>query len=78
MKSESEAIEFLKYINEQLKCMVKPNNFVRQDYMNSCLLANAGYEDFFVIEYPDKPEPNVGLYKYSTQKEALKCTQNLL
>jgi hypothetical protein len=68
MKTEAEAIEFTKYVEKQLRCMGKPENFVLQDYMNKVLLDNKGYEDYFIVIHKDIPLPNnVSLHKYSEE-----------
>lgn len=68
MKTDQEAIEFIKYVEQQLRCMVKPENFILQDYMNKVLLDNKGYEDYFIVIHEDMPRPNnVSLHKYSEE-----------
>lgn len=68
MKTDQEVIEFIKYVEQQLHCMVKPENFILQDYMNKVLLDNKGYEDYFIVIHEDMLHPNnVSLHKYSEE-----------
>ena len=66
MKTAEQVIEFVKYVEKQLRCIVKPENFILQDYLNKVLLDNIGYEGWFIVIHEDIPLPNnVSLHRYS-------------
>jgi hypothetical protein len=66
MKTKDEAIEFIKYVEKQSRYCGKYEGFDLQDWLNQVLLANEGYEDYFIVLHEDRPEDsNVGLYRYS-------------
>lgn len=70
MKTKDEAIEFIKYVEKQSRSCGKYKGFDLQDWLNEVLQANAGYEDYFIVIYPDKPiDSNVGLFRYSDYRQ---------
>ena len=70
MKTDAEVIEFIKYVELQSRSCGKYEGFDLQDWMNGVLQANAGYEDYFIVIYPDKPvDSSVGLFRYSDYRQ---------
>lgn len=72
MKSKNEIIDFIKYVENFSRVCIKSADFNLQNWINDVLQNNIGYEDYFIIIYPNRPkDSNVGLFRYSDTHESI-------